>query len=82
MIAASGNEQLLRLTRQLRLPLLMYQLVGTLRPENIAASLEEHRAIARAILNEDGCKAEELVRAHLLRALRITEAMPPRVFGR
>jgi DNA-binding GntR family transcriptional regulator len=82
MIAASGNEQLLRLTRQLRLPLLMYQLVGTLRAENIAASLEEHRAIARAILNEDGCKAEELVRAHLLRALRITEAMPPRVFGR
>jgi DNA-binding GntR family transcriptional regulator len=82
MIAASGNEQLLRLTRQLRLPLLMYQLVGTLRPENIAASLEEHRAIARAILNEDGCEAEELVRAHLLRALRITEAMPPRVFGR
>jgi DNA-binding GntR family transcriptional regulator len=82
MIAASGNEQLLKLTRQLRLPVLMYQLVGTLRSENIAASLEEHRTIARAILEGDGSKAEEHVRAHLQRALRITEAMPPRVFGR
>jgi DNA-binding GntR family transcriptional regulator len=60
----------------------MYQLVGTLRPESIAASLEEHRAIARAILDGDGCNAEEHVRAHLQRALSIAEAMPSRVFGR
>ena len=82
IVAASGNEQLLRLTRQMRLPVLMYQLVGSLKAENIAASLAEHRAIARAILSGDGASAEERVKAHLQRALGIAEAMPDRVFGR
>ena len=82
IVVASGNEQLLKLTRQLRLPVLMYQLVGSLRAENIAASLTEHRAIAHAVLSGNGAVAEERVNAHLQRALRIAEAMPDCVFGR
>lgn len=82
VVTASGNEQLLRLTRQLRLPLLMYQLAGTLKPENIAASLAEHRDIARAILAGDAGQAEGHVRHHLQRATGIAEAMPHRVFAR
>jgi DNA-binding GntR family transcriptional regulator len=82
VVAASGNAQLLNLTRQLRLPVLMYQLAGTLKAENIAASLSEHRAIARAILARDPALAEKWVRRHLTRAMEIVEAMPHRVFAR
>ena len=74
---ASGNEQLLRLTRQLRLTVLMYQLVGmSEKPENIAASLAEHRLIAQAILDRDAEAAQRHVRAHLTRALQVAESMP------
>jgi len=82
VVAASGNTQLLNLTRQLRLPVLMYQLSGTLKAENIAASLSEHRAIARAILASDAMLAEKHVRDHLTRAMEIVEEMPQRVFAR
>ncbi|WP_406857760.1 GntR family transcriptional regulator [Alsobacter sp. KACC 23698] len=78
---ASGNEQLLRLTRQLRLTVLMYQLVGTLKPENIAASLAEHRLIAQAILDRDADAAQRYVRAHLTRALQVAESMPNGAFS-
>jgi DNA-binding GntR family transcriptional regulator len=82
VVAASGNRQLLNLTRQLRLPVLMYQLARTLKAENIVASLSEHRAIARAILVRDPALAEKCVRQHLTRAMDIVEAMPHRVFSR
>jgi DNA-binding GntR family transcriptional regulator len=82
VVAASGNKQLLGLTRQLRLPVLMYQLAGTLKAENIAASLSEHRAIARAILARDAALAEKCVRDHLTRAMDVVEEMPHRVFAR
>jgi DNA-binding GntR family transcriptional regulator len=78
---ASGNEQLIRLTRQLRLTALMYQLVSTLKHENIAASVAEHRLIAKAILNGDGASAQQHVRSHLARALRVAETMPNRSFA-
>jgi DNA-binding GntR family transcriptional regulator len=82
VVAASGNKQLLGLTRQLRLPVLMYQLAGTLKAENIAASLSEHRAIARAILDGDAKLAEKNVRDHLTRAMDVVEEMPHQVFAR
>jgi DNA-binding GntR family transcriptional regulator len=78
---ASGNEQLLRLTRQLRLTVLMYQLVSTLKPENIAASVAEHRMIAHAILNGNVEAAQQQVRSHLSRALSVAESMPNRFFA-
>lgn len=82
VVAASGNNQLLNLTRQLRLPVLMYQLAGTLKVENIVASLSEHRAIANAILARDTNLAEKHVRDHLTRAMDVVEAMPRQVFAR
>jgi DNA-binding GntR family transcriptional regulator len=82
VVTASGNKQLLGLTRQLRLPVLMYQLAGTLKAENIAASLSEHRAIARAILAGDAKLAEKNVRDHLTRAMDVVEEMPHQVFAR
>jgi DNA-binding GntR family transcriptional regulator len=78
---ASGNEQLIRLTRQLRLTALMYQLATTLKPENIAASVAEHRLIARANIDRDGDAAQRHVRAHLSRALQVAETMPERSFS-
>jgi DNA-binding GntR family transcriptional regulator len=78
---ASGNEQLIRLTRQLRLAALMYQLANTLKPDNIAASVAEHRLIAQAILNGDGTSAQQHVRSHLARALHVAETMPNRSFA-
>ena len=82
VVTASGNEQLLRLTRQLRLPVLLYQVTATLKAESIAASLAEHRAIARAILAGDSEQAQAHVRAHLQRALILAEAMPQRAFAK
>jgi DNA-binding GntR family transcriptional regulator len=82
VVTASGNMQLLSLTRQLRLPVLMYQLARTLKIENIAASLSEHRMIARAILAGDAKVAEKAVTDHLTRAMEVVEKMPHRVFGR
>jgi DNA-binding GntR family transcriptional regulator len=82
MVAASGNKQLLTLTRQLRLPVLMYQLAGTLKAENIAASLSEHRAIAVAILAREPVLAEKCVKDHLTRAMGVVEGMPRWLFAR
>lgn len=82
VVAASGNNQLLNLTRQLRLPVLMYQLAGTLKAENIAASLSEHRAIAAAILAREPLLAEKCVKEHLTRAMDVVEGMPHWVFAR
>ncbi len=82
VVRASGNRQLLSLTRQLRLPVLMYQLARTLKAENIAASISEHRVIARAILAGDAKLAEKSVTGHLTRAMEIVEERPHRVFAR
>jgi DNA-binding FadR family transcriptional regulator len=59
----------------------MYQLMSTLKPENIAASVAEHRLIAQAILNGDADTAQQQVRSHLTRALGVAEGMPNRSFA-
>jgi DNA-binding FadR family transcriptional regulator len=53
-----------------------------LKAENIAASLSEHRAIARAIQAGDARNAETNVRDHLTRAMDVVEEMPHRAFAR
>lgn len=80
IVTASGNRQLLTVTRQMQLPLIMYQLAGMLKPENIGASVAEHRAIAEAILAGDGGLAEARIKAHLERAMEVVRTMPPKVF--
>jgi DNA-binding GntR family transcriptional regulator len=68
MMALAGNLQLRDLASRLRLPLIMAQVGDILTPETLAASVREHRAIARAILGHDGTTAANLMRAHLERA--------------
>ena len=80
VIRASGNETLGVITNQLQLPLLMFQLNKMLTADNIAASLAEHRAIARAMLDRDAEAAESCMRAHLERARLVASEMPSQVF--
>jgi DNA-binding GntR family transcriptional regulator len=80
IIRASGNQRLGSITTQLQLPLLMFQLNNRLTIENIAASLTEHRAIARAMLDGDGAAAEARAREHLERARAVACQMPSQVF--
>ncbi|RUM96694.1 GntR family transcriptional regulator [Pseudaminobacter arsenicus] len=80
IIRASGNETLAVVTNQLQLPLLMFQLSKKLTIANIAASLNEHRSIAQAMLDGDATAAETRMRQHLERARSIAFEMPSQVF--
>jgi len=80
IVVASGNEQLLKLIRQQRLPMIMYQLYGSITLESIAASLHEHRLVATAILDGKPADASAAMAAHLERASHVAEKMSPRHF--
>ena len=58
----------------------MFQLNKMLTADNIAASLAEHRTIARAMLDRDAGAAEAGMRAHLERARLVASEMPSQVF--
>lgn len=77
---ASGNSQLVQVSRQLQLPLIMFQLSGALEAEQLAASVGEHREIATAILAGDGAAAAAAIRRHLERASALTRGMPAATF--
>lgn len=77
---ASGNQQLALLSRQLQLPLIIYQVSGTLTREVIAKSNADHRLIAEAILGGDVASAAELMRKHLETAADFADHLPPQVF--
>jgi len=77
---ASGNRQLALLCRQLQLPLIIYQVSGTLTREVIAKSNGDHRLIAEAILAGDAVTASELMRKHLQTAADFADHLPPQVF--
>ncbi len=76
----SGNEQLAVLCRQMQLPLIMFQLSGTLTPETLALSNKEHRQIATAILAGDAKGAARGMEAHLERARRFADGLPRAIF--
>ncbi len=76
----SGNEQLAGLCRQMQLPLIMFQLSGSLTPETLRFSNEEHRRIASAILAGDGAGAGEAMQAHLERARLFANGLPRSIF--
>ena len=77
---ASGNSQLAMLSRQLQLPLIMFQVIGALTAEVLAASVAEHRRITTCILDGDAAAAEREVRRHLERAAAFTRKMPSHTF--
>jgi DNA-binding FadR family transcriptional regulator len=80
IMQAGGNRQLCQLHQKLQLALIMAQISGALTPEILAASMAEHRAIARAILTADGPAAERALRQHLHRATTLMRSMPRRRF--
>jgi len=80
IICASGNETLASITNQMQLPLLMHQLNRRLTVDNITASLAEHRAIAKTMLEGDAVNAEAGMRRHLDRARAVASEMPSKSF--
>lgn len=64
----------------MQLPLIMFQLSGALTPEILGQSNAEHRAIAKATLAGDVEGAARAMRAHLARASKFADELPPQVF--
>lgn len=81
VIAASGNSQLIAISRRFQLPLILSQVRTALPPEAIADSLSEHRAVAKAILAGKPDKAADRMRRHLERAARLLETVPASCFA-
>jgi DNA-binding GntR family transcriptional regulator len=68
VLSLAGNKQLQELSARLRLPLIMAQVGDALTVEVMQASVREHRAIAKAIVDGDAEAAAAATRAHLERA--------------
>jgi len=68
VLSLAGNKQLQELSARLRLPLIMAHVGDALTVEVMRASVREHRAIAKAIVDGDGAAAAAATRAHLERA--------------
>jgi DNA-binding GntR family transcriptional regulator len=82
VVDAAGNGQLVTLHWRLQLSLILAQIGDALGPEAIAASLDEHRVVAAAILVGDPAAAERAMRDHLERATAFVRTLPPAVFRR
>jgi DNA-binding GntR family transcriptional regulator len=68
VMALADNTQLRELAARLQLPLIMAQVGDVLTPAVLRASVQEHRAIAKAILGRDPSAASARMREHLERA--------------
>lgn len=82
VFAAAGNGQLIKLNHQLQLSLIMAQISSELTGDIIQSSLDEHRAIARAILGGNAQAADAAIRNHLQRAVTVLQSMPKELFWR
>jgi DNA-binding GntR family transcriptional regulator len=74
VLRLAGNKQLQELSVRLRLPLIMAQVGDALTVDAMRASVREHRAIAKAIVNADGAAAAAAARAHLERTATLAAA--------
>jgi len=74
VLRLAGNVHLQELAARLRLPLIMAQVGDALTVEVMRASVGEHRAIARAIVDGDAEAAAAATRAHLERAAALAVA--------
>ena len=74
LMRLAGNKQLQELSARLRLTLIMAQVGGALTVEVMRASVREHRAIAKAVVDGDGETAAAATRAHLQRAAALAVA--------
>lgn len=80
IVKLSGNPQLASLVDQMALPVVMFQLRRLMSPEDIANSIQEHTAIADAILSGDSKKAESAMRNHLRKSAARFMKFPPSAF--
>ena len=71
VMALADNLQLRDLAARLQLPLIMAQVGDLLTPAVLKASVQEHHAIARAILARDPGAASVRMREHLERAAHL-----------
>jgi DNA-binding GntR family transcriptional regulator len=74
VLRLAGNAHLQELSARLRLPLIMAQVGDALTTEVMRASVSEHRAIAKAIVEGDAEAAAAAARAHLERAAALAVA--------
>jgi DNA-binding GntR family transcriptional regulator len=74
VMALADNLALRDLAARLQLPLIMAQVGDVLTPAVLKASVHEHRAVAKAILESDPEAASARMRAHLERAARVALA--------
>jgi DNA-binding GntR family transcriptional regulator len=74
VLSLADNKQLHELSARLRLTLIMAQVGEALTVEVMHASVREHRAIAKAIVDGDGVAAAAAMRAHLERAATLAVA--------
>lgn len=74
VLSLAGNAHLQELSARLRLPLIMAQVGDALTVEVMRASVSEHRAIAKAIVDGDAEAAAAATRAHLERAAALAVA--------
>jgi DNA-binding GntR family transcriptional regulator len=74
VMALADNLELRNLAVRLQLPLIMAQVGDVLTPPVLEASVREHRAIAKAILERDPAAASTRMREHLERAAAIALA--------
>lgn len=75
VLEVCGNAQLVDISRQLQLPLIMLQLSDAMEPGTNQDSVRQHREIATAIVSGDGDAAENAMRRHLAWASHIVDAM-------
>jgi DNA-binding GntR family transcriptional regulator len=74
VMALADNLALRDLAARLQLPLIMAQVGDVLTPAVLNASVQEHRAVAQAILDQDPETASARMRAHLERAAALALA--------
>lgn len=74
VMALADNLELRDLAARLQLPLIMAQVGDVLTPAVLNASVQEHRAVAQAILDHDPEAASARMRAHLERAAALALA--------
>ena len=71
LIAASRNETLKKVLDQLRDSVRRLRIVSTSLPGRPKQVLSDHTAIANAVFDGDGARAQKLVHAHILQAAQI-----------
>jgi len=75
IVEMSGNRYLRDLVNRLRVPIFRYQFNRFLDNDAKKNSIAEHQAIAKAIMEGDGKKAEKAMRRHVSRSSQLTQAI-------